>query len=115
MKGVPPRIGIRLVWGGLLMIAPGAVIDVFDAPSTPPLRALIRLLGVRHLLQGVSELHNGGEPSRLGSLVDALHGASAVVFGIVDARRRRLAFSDAVVAGAFAATGAPCARSRGDR
>lgn len=114
MTGMHPRIGIRIVWGGLLMIAPGAVIDLLDAPSTTPLRALTRTLGARHLLHGVYELRNGGEPSRLGSLVDALHGASAVVFGIVDARRRRLAFSDAVVAGAFAATGAPCARSRGN-
>lgn len=69
-------------------------------------RAVVRILGARHLLQALvvgaapfsRSLHLGA------GVVDSLHSASMVGLAVTDRRRRRAAALDAVIAGLFAGT-----------
>lgn len=72
----------------------------------PRVRAVIRILGARHLLQA---LITGAAPTSRalhlgGGVVDSLHSASMVALAIADRRRRRVAALDAMAAGLFACT-----------
>lgn len=88
----------RLVWGGLLLAAPDQVLRVMggDPGSTPS--TILRVLGVRHLVQAAVLLRwPTPEAFRLGAVADGLHALTAVAL-IADRRRRRVALTDAAVA-----------------
>jgi hypothetical protein len=76
-----------------------------------PLRTVAGILGARHLAQG---LLTADRPTRaalaLGAEVDAAHSASMIVLGTLFRRWRTAAFTDALVAGVFAAAGVAWAR-----
>jgi hypothetical protein len=76
-------------------------------------RTVTGILGARHLAQA---LLTAGRPARavlaLGAEVDAAHCASMIVLGLLSGRGRTAAFTDALLAGSFAAAGTACARSR---
>ncbi|WP_018253813.1 hypothetical protein [Salinispora mooreana] len=88
----------RLVWGGLLLAAPGRVLRAMGGhPGSTP-SAILRVLGVRHLVQAAVLLRwPTPEAFRLGAVADGLHALTAVAL-IADRRRRRLAVTDAAIA-----------------
>jgi hypothetical protein len=73
-----------------------------DSRST----TVARILGARHAIQGTVEVAAWPRWRRVGSTVDAAHSLTAAVLGLSDARRRRIAVADCIVAAAFAFAGA---------
>ena len=107
----PPRrltvglAGIRLVWGSLLVGRPGAAARLFGGQDGPGVRAVLRILGARHLLQGVGELWPHGGRHDLDPVIDGLHALTATGLAILDPRWRRPAATDAAVAAGFLGAG----------
>ncbi|MDN5749977.1 MAG: hypothetical protein L0H64_15925 [Pseudonocardia sp.] len=96
---------VRVAWGGLLLIAPGAVLAVTirsDPAFLGTARAVLRVLGARHLVQAGVEL-TAPRPAVLAvaAVVDGLHAASGLAYGALDPRWRRSALLDAAVAAGF--------------
>lgn len=95
---------LRAGYGILLLVAPGPVIRIYTGHRADRLtRAVARVLGSRHLVQG---LCTAGTPSALvlalGVEVDLAHVASMLGLAVLDRRRRRAGLVDAVAAGSFA-------------
>jgi hypothetical protein len=97
---------IRLAWATVLLVSPKSLIALFGGEDTPTSRLIGRILGVRHLLQGVVEIAFWPKGRRIGSLVDTAHAASAALFAARATRWRRAAGTDAAVAVSFAMAGA---------
>ncbi len=98
---------LRAGYGILLLVAPGPVIRVYTGHRADRLtRAVTRLLGSRHLVQG---LCTASRPSALvlalGVEVDLAHVASMLGLAVLDRQRRRAGLVDAVVASCFAIAG----------
>jgi hypothetical protein len=102
----------RLGWGAALVLAPGPMVRTLGGAETPRSRRVARVLGVRHLIQGLWERTSAPGRLRLGSLVDASHALSAVALAVLDRRWRRAALADAALAMAFGLGGIQLARSR---
>jgi hypothetical protein len=99
---------LRVGYAALLLAAPDPVIGLYTGHRAYPLtRAVTRLLGSRHLIQGIL---TGGTPSThvlaLGVKVDLAHAGSMFGLAVLDQRRRRAGLIDAAVAGFFAMAGA---------
>ena len=101
----------RLGWGAALVLAPGPMVKALGGADTRRSRRVARVLGVRHLVQGLWERTSAPERLRLGSLVDASHAVSAVTLALYDRRWRRAAVTDAAVAMTFGLGGIQLARS----
>jgi hypothetical protein len=98
---------LRGAWGLVSLLRAGAVVDVLRAPGTPRARAVVRVLGARHLVQLVATRVLPSRGCRAGgAVVDGLHALSCLVLAAVSPTWRRGACADAVVAGVFAALGA---------
>lgn len=98
---------LRAGYGILLLVAPGPVIRVYTGHRADQLtRAIARVLGSRHLVQG---LCTAGTPNALvlalGVEVDLAHVASMLGLAVLDRQRRRAGLVDAVAAGCFAIAG----------
>jgi len=98
---------IRTCWGAALLIAPGAVLGALPHQQIDrPARAFARILGVRHLAQAAIV---SPQPTRgwilAGAVVDAIHASTMVALALLLPDRRRLALTNVVTAGAFAAAG----------
>lgn len=102
------------MWGGLLAGAPGVVLVTLD--RRPALRSqvvLLRVLGVRHLLQGGLDLARPTRTAlRCGAAVDLLHAATCVAAVAFLPRWRRPALVDGTGAVTFAAAALARARRR---
>ncbi|WFE53203.1 hypothetical protein [Micromonospora sp. WMMD1155] len=105
---LPPRdvaITARLAWGGLLLLAPGALLRPVGPISTAAVVTL-RVLGARHVVQSAVTLWR---PTRgvfaAGGVVDGLHCATALVLAAADRRQRPAALTDAAVAATWAVVG----------
>jgi hypothetical protein len=93
---------VRLAWGAILIFVPAGL--------------LVRLLGVRHVVQAVLVRALGSRRAVMGgAAVDALHAGSALLFAVIDPRRRRIGLADALLASSFAAAGARVALRRRPR
>jgi hypothetical protein len=93
----------RLVWGAVLIAAPGAVVRVLSGEHADrSWRWLGRVLGARHLVQALFESKQKRHPGRTIPVVDALHGASALSLSLIKPQYRRLGLTDALIAGSFA-------------
>jgi len=104
--------GARLVWGGLLVGAPGVALETLTGrPPTRSQERLLRVLGARHLLQGGLDL---ARPTRgllrCGAAVDLLHLATCAGAVALSPAWRRAALVDGVGAAGFAAGGLVRAR-----
>ncbi|MHB1571520.1 MAG: hypothetical protein ACYCXW_10575 [Solirubrobacteraceae bacterium] len=100
---------VRAGWGLLLVLAPARLVTcVPGVKLTGRRRAVARILGARHALQGTAALA-GSELAQTAWWVDGLHAASMLALAIAAPSERRLASSDATVAAAFAAL-TRCAR-----
>lgn len=92
--------GGRLAYGALQLVVPERLCAaVGQRPSSSTL-TLTRVLGARHLIQGVLLLATAGPTAhRVGAAVDGLHAVSLVPLGLLaDGDDRSLAAVDAVVA-----------------
>lgn len=98
-------IGVRTVWGAVLLGVPGLLVRVAGGTDELASRRVVRVLGARHLVEAGVEARHGGAVRRAGGVVDLIHAVTAVGFGLADGRWRRPALADAVVASAFAAAG----------
>lgn len=102
--GWPAFVLVRAGWGLVLLGVPPGLLRSLGVPSGGMGIRVVRLLGLRHLLQAAAQASGRGR-GRVGALVDLLHGMSMLLLAIVDARRRRAALADAVVAGVLLAWG----------
>jgi hypothetical protein len=95
---------LRAAWGSACLIAPSRVIAALGAPSDRRTQAVTRVLGVRHLLQAlISVLAPSKRVLEIGGIVDASHSATMALLGAVDPGRRRLAWTDGVIAAGWCA------------
>ncbi|MHB1777392.1 MAG: hypothetical protein ACYCU7_15590 [Acidimicrobiales bacterium] len=110
LAGGPVRwLGVgRLAWAAVLLVAPGRLLRRAGGPGADDRRArgVVRVLGFRHLGQGVLELADR-RPGAVGAgaVVDALHSASMAALAVADRRHRRPAALDGARAGSLAAVG----------
>jgi hypothetical protein len=87
---------VRALWGGVLLVAPRALLDCGGRPSRGVTR-MTRVLGARHLVEAVI-LYRRRPPPRWAVIVDATHGASMVVLAACSRRVRRAALASAAAA-----------------
>ncbi|MDG4782345.1 hypothetical protein O7614_22030 [Micromonospora sp. WMMD961] len=109
------EVGLRLAWGGLLLLSPVRLLRPVD-PVTTTAVVTLRVLGARHIVQTAVTLWRP-TPGVFagGAAVDAIHCVAALALAAVDSRQRSAARTDAAVAAAWAVLGAAVARDRGDR
>ncbi len=104
----------RACYGAALLSAPGLALGLVtgQAPSARA-RAVVRILGARHLAQAVLTMWR---PRRTvlaaGAGIDGCHAASMLALAVASPALRRAGLADAVAAGAFTATGAAFASAR---
>ncbi|MEN3300643.1 hypothetical protein [Pseudonocardia sp.] len=114
------ELSVRIPWGAVLLLAPGAVLALTTGPDFPcggAARVVLRILGVRLLLQAGVELR-WPRPRVLAvaAAVDGVHAATGVAFGAADRRWRRSALLDAAIAaGCCLATARNAARVQPSR
>jgi hypothetical protein len=103
---------VRGAWGTLLICCPGPLLRAAAGhPGSGADRAVLRVLGARHLLQAaVTAARPGPTVLGAGGVVDLLHAASQIALACSGPRWRRAAALDAVGAAAFAAAGFATAR-----
>ncbi len=104
MTGATGVVLARAAWGVALATVPDRILGLTqpDRPSTPVAPRLLRVLGVRHLLQaGVEALVPAPAVHYLGAVADGLHALSGVGLAVLDRRWRRAALFDASIASAF--------------
>jgi hypothetical protein len=95
---------IRLIYGSLLLIAPGRLVGRGRDRADARFRFVARVLGARHVLQAVvTALRPTATVRRGGAVVDCLHAATDLGCAVLDRRRRGPASVDAGVALALAA------------
>lgn len=95
---------VRGTYGAVLCVAPGTLIRLAGGRPNARTCGIGRVLGARHLAQAaLSAARPTPAVLVLGAEVDLLHSASMLALGILDAPRRRIGLTDAVVAAAFAA------------
>jgi hypothetical protein len=97
---------VRGAWGAVLLLAPGRVGRVWHAPDSWQGRAVLRVLGARHLAQAaVTRSDPSGTVAGLGIAVDVAHALSAVAYAASARHRRRAGLASALGATAFAVAG----------
>jgi hypothetical protein len=92
---------MRLIWAVALLAVPGPIIVVLGGQDAVASRLVLRILGVRHLLQAGIELQSWPRWRRAGSNIDALHAASAAAFSVASRQWRHAALADASIAASF--------------
>lgn len=112
LRGV--AVAARLAWGGLLLLAPGALLRPVGPATTTAVRTL-RVLGARHLVQAAVTVRR---PTRgvfaAGAAVDGLHALTDLALAAADRRQRPAALTDAAVAAGWMLLGAVVARDPGE-
>ena len=97
---------IRGAYGVTLLGVPGLLTRLAGRPGDRWARGAARLLGARQLAQAVLTAPEPGVMTlALGVEADLAHAVSMLGLAVLDRRRRRLGYTDAVVAIAFAAAG----------
>jgi hypothetical protein len=98
----------RACYGAALLCAPGVALGLCTGQaSSAQARAVVRLLGARHLAQAVLTLWRP-RPAVLaaGAGIDGCHAASMLALAAARPGLRRPGLADALAAAAFTATGA---------
>lgn len=90
---------VRAAGGTVMLLAPDAVCRLYGQPPTSGARAVVRVLGGRHVVQAAVTL---ARPDRLtvggGALVDLGHAASAVLWAALAREHRRPGLTSASAA-----------------
>jgi hypothetical protein len=99
---------LRLSYAALLLAAPDLVIRLSTGhPANRITRAVVRLLGGRHLIQGILTGNRFSTPMlALGAAADLAHALSMLALAALNQRRRRAELTDAAVAATLAISGA---------
>ena len=110
-------IGLRVVAGAALLIAPGTVLgDLPHQEVKGAARAFARILGARHLVEAAVLMRDHTHRwVLLGAGVDAVHAATMVALAVARPDERRLALTNAVTAGALAGAGVMASRDGDQR
>jgi hypothetical protein len=104
--------GARALYGMALLLVPRRALGIRGDALDSRARAFALVLGARNLLEAaILRRHPQRGFALGGAAVDAAHAASMVLLAALDRRRRRLALTSALIAGAFAALGVRCAPS----
>lgn len=105
---------VRGVWGAALLLAPRHVLRrVHGAPVDGPGVSVLRILGVRHLVQACAvTLRPTGRILLLAAAVDLSHCLSAVPLVTTDTAYRRAGVVETGLAGTFAGVEARRHRAR---
>jgi hypothetical protein len=119
-RNLIPRLlfpAARACYGTALLSAPGLALGLCTREaSSPRARAVVRILGARHLAQAVLTLW---QPRRkvlaAGAGIDGCHAASMLALAAADPSLRRAGLADAAAATAFMATGAAITSARPPR
>lgn len=119
-RNLTPRLlfpAVRACYGTALLSAPGLALGLCTGEaSSPRARAVVRVLGARHLAQAVLTLW---QPRRrvlaAGAVIDGCHAASMLALAAADPSLRRAGLADAAAATAFTAAGAAIASARPPR
>lgn len=104
----------RAAYGLVGLVAPGrlATLELGRAPGRGA-TTVARILGARHLAQGLAVLATGGaDAHRVGAAVDALHAASMVPWSAAARTDRRYYVTSGVVAATLALLEWQAARQR---
>jgi hypothetical protein len=98
---------VRGVWGVALLADPDAVLRGTDSePVDTASKVVARILGARQLLQAaLSGLRPSPEVLAMGVWVDVVHALTAATLALSVRRRARAGYTDAAVAGVWAAAG----------
>ena len=98
-------IASRCMWAALLVLLPRRVVRTVSGHPDSGGVAVARVLGVRHGIQAVVDITSWPDWDGPGTRIDSLHAISALVFAVCNARWRRAALADVVVASSFALWG----------
>jgi hypothetical protein len=106
-----PRVlfpAARACYGAALLCAPGLVLGLCTGrASSQRARAVVRILGARHLAQAALTLWRPSPAVLLaGAGIDACHAASMLALAATDPQLRTAGIADGAAAAAFTATGA---------
>ena len=106
-----PRVlfpAARACYGAALLCAPGLALGLCTGQaSSQRARAVVRILGARHLAQAVLTLWRPHKAVLLaGAGIDACHAASMLALAMAEPRMRTAGIADGAAAVAFTATGA---------
>ncbi len=98
---------VRALWGAALLIDPDRVMRATDSgPVDAPSRVVARILGARQLVQAaLSGLRPSPEVLAMGVWVDTVHALTACTLALSVRRRARAGYTDAAIAGVWAAAG----------
>jgi hypothetical protein len=102
---VEPTDFVRIVYGTVLLTRPGALLaSATGDHRSRGLRVVARLLGARHVVQGViTALVARPAVRRAGVRLDLAHAGTDVLYGMTHRRRVAPALLDAIVALSLAA------------
>ena len=110
----------QLTTGWLFARHPSGALQLLGYPEDRPgARAVVRVLGLRQLLQGTVELYGGERTLRAGAGVDVVHALTCVAYARASTTGRRAGVRSALLAVGFAAAqvlaARPTAGKRDDR
>ncbi len=110
--GLRLLVGIRVVIGAGLLIAPDALLgDLLHQRIDRPERVFARILGARHLAQAtIIARHHTRKWILAGAAVDATHATTMALLATVKPGRRKLALTNMASATMLAASGVYQAR-----
>ena len=95
----------RLAWAAALLAAPNKIIAFAGGHSDPSVARVVRVLGVRHAVQGAVEVAWWPKWRRIGAAVDGAHALTGVALAAADPGWRRVALCDTAIATGLAAIG----------
>ncbi|MGH9046838.1 MAG: hypothetical protein ACRDVW_05930, partial [Acidimicrobiales bacterium] len=90
------------VWGTALLMAPARMISLLGGEDEVRSRLLARVLGLRHVTQGLFEITGGNRRWSAGTKADLAHSLSALGLAAFSRRWRKAALVDALIAASFA-------------
>lgn len=96
---------LRLAWGVTLLLAPDRVLECWGDPPGETVRIAARVLGARHLAEGLLQLASAGQVGRSWTRgVDAIHAATMLPLALRGpVAYRHAALISLIISGAFAA------------
>ena len=105
-RQVRTTAAVRAAWATVLLLMPERLLSAAAGRPIPaPAVMVVRVLGLRHLLQaGVAAALPTGPVTGLGALVDTAHASSCVAVAAWSPRWRRAVLIDLLVETAFAAS-----------
>jgi hypothetical protein len=93
---------VRITYGATQLILPGQIARWTGGQTDNVSLRVRRVLGARHIAQGLLLMGHSSRRHHLGAMVDGAHAASMIALAMADRRRRRDAMLNAISTSAFA-------------